>query len=416
MKTDSPHSSRRVLIAAAVLLAALALIWLAVTRDRAARPSAPSVPAIAPDERAFFEEPSASLPVGQGALRTASAGQELRPAKPNAADLYKSAFALLDTLTEDEKKLLRQRPVDPESTAALALLAKLQPLYEWMKQAAQMDWCDWGLGKMTVTTPMTHCTKARDLGKATLWMARMNMESDPAQALELMASRAQLGSHISESWLGVLINVSIANTGFQALAEASDFLQEDAFHDNVAKFAHQFVSPGDLLRAAHGEIALSHDILSRLDAEPSLAETMALDQALRTDLQQVLASPERWAAEQEAYKSLLADGNYLTMTNAEFSAWKSRMQTAVAGTTLASQHLESVISMRNAVKRFEVLREMFVAGTLIKNGADPAQAMLRVGQFSEAVYEQVEGGFRLTSPIDPTRPTTLDFAPPAETK
>ena len=75
-------------------------------------------------------------------LLLASALSRAAEAPPNAAEVYRRAFAALPELTDAENQLIRGQPSDANAAAVSSKLAPALALY---RSAAHMENCDWGL-------------------------------------------------------------------------------------------------------------------------------------------------------------------------------------------------------------------------------------------------------------------------------
>ena len=64
----------------------------------------------------------------------------------NAADVYKKAYEMFQTLSKDEKEALANPRAEMDADKAAALFSKLGPIMDLLLQAQGADYCDRALG------------------------------------------------------------------------------------------------------------------------------------------------------------------------------------------------------------------------------------------------------------------------------
>ena len=120
---------------------------------------------------------------------------------PNAADVYRRAFAAMPELTKEEESLLQGRA----STAdAVALSDKLAPALELYRTAARMPACDWGvnLEKQTMTFQglLPHLVPLNTLAGAAAWEGERARSADPSAFVAWHEDALRSAAHAGQGW------------------------------------------------------------------------------------------------------------------------------------------------------------------------------------------------------------------------
>ena len=91
------------------------------------------------------------------------------PAETNAANIYRQAIALYESLSLTNKEILRDWQTNVDLAVEAELCGQLRPICALLQQAALVTNCDWGIGPLEPTTPLPHLAVARSLGRAAIW-------------------------------------------------------------------------------------------------------------------------------------------------------------------------------------------------------------------------------------------------------
>ena len=140
-------------------------------------------------------------------------------APPNAADVYRQAFAVLPKLTDAEQKLIRGQLSD---AAPAALSSKLAPALELYRQAARMEHCDWGfdLQKTGPETVLPYISPLMNLSRAAAWEAERVKATDPAAFVAWHEDALCSAAHAGEGAVLIsgLVEASMRQRSLAALA------------------------------------------------------------------------------------------------------------------------------------------------------------------------------------------------------
>ena len=421
MRFRFPHFAEnpRWRIACALALAGVLLIpagmkylgWRAEVRD-----SSPAKPEAASNARAGGNAAAHS------AAQPAGASQE--PAKRagvDASNFYKNAFVLCAALTDDEKKMFRQPPAEADADKAAALFKKIQPILELLRQAAEADYCEWGLGEVNFETPMPQISKVIELGRLAQWSAGYRFPSDPQGALGDLSAQARLGGHVADSVIGWLVQVSLEtgankvlsqNAGMldeAATRQVRELLQSSSIEENIAR---AFATESAGVEAMAGKLAaLTPAERTKLfqtfsnpsveDANPALRRFLESDAAMNAEFQ-YLRQIERQLAEA------------MQWPEARYQAWWKSVENRMPEHPLAAVTLPALTSLRTSLQRTQVERAMLNAGlTLLQSGPE------QFAQFRDPVinapfsYVEKPDGFELRSAFKKNgEPVTMSFTLP----
>lgn len=153
------------------------------------------------------------------ALLLAAAGRAV--AAPNAADIYRRAFAAMPKLTDAEQKLLQGQPAGAE---AVALSQKLAPALALYRQAANLPGCDWGIDlakqEISFKSLLPHMLPLDNMAKVAAWEAERVKKSDPALFVKLHEDAIRSAAHAGEGWplISGLFDAAIRQRSLEALA------------------------------------------------------------------------------------------------------------------------------------------------------------------------------------------------------
>lgn len=164
---------------------------------------------------------------------TAADGADEPPASaspPNAADVYRRAFAAMPELSKDEERLLQGQasPADPA-----ALSAKLAPAMGLYRTAARMPACDWGVSlekqTMTFQALLPHLQPLNRLAGAAAWEGDRVKSADPEAFVAWHEDALRSAAHAGDGWplVSGLIESAMRHRSMDALSTNLALLPPD---------------------------------------------------------------------------------------------------------------------------------------------------------------------------------------------
>ncbi len=202
-------------------------------------------------------------------------------AAPNAAEVYRRAFAALPKLSAADQKLLQDQPTGPE---AAALSRRLAPALALYRQAANLPKCDWGidLNKQDISfkSLLPHMGPMDQLSKVAAWEAERVKKNDPAAFVALHEDTIRSAAHAGEGWplISGLFDAAIRQRSLEALAGNLGALSPDQLAQLGARLAA--LPPGvDFQRAMLAEKSfgidwfMNHVVAVSRDAQTGAAAT-----------------------------------------------------------------------------------------------------------------------------------------------
>jgi hypothetical protein len=425
VRAAPPSHDRRLTLA--LLVAGAGLAWLALRSVH----SPPIKDLRAPDARdPVAANAGAASPVAGAKPTSAPRAEEpwhepVDRAGLDASNIYKDAFVLFDRLSEEEKTMIRKPREEVDAEKAAALFEKIRAIMDLLRAAAKADYCDWGMAPYTFDTPMPHITKAADLGKVALWAAAYQFSTDPAAALDALTARAQLGHHLADTLIGLLVETSFEKSAHDLLrqhvgsfdaavmAKAGDLVSASAIDADITRAfeaeAASVEATGRQLAAKSAEERAQ--ILSAIDtAPPGSVERAASEMAT------IFGDPARLAAEVAFIrKTDDAMRDAMQLPEAQFQSWWKGVESELAnGHPLAQMTLPALASVQRKMQQMRVERTLLGAGLdVLQNG--PAQlARYRDPATGNAlVYVPTPGGFDLRSTYEVKgKPITCSFPVP----
>ena len=342
----------------------------------------------------------------------------------DASNSYKNAFVLFDRLSEEEKKMLREPRAEVDEEKAAALFEKIRAIMELLREAAKADYCEWGQAPYSFDTPMPQITKAQDLGKLALWAAAYQFPTDPAAALTALADRAQLGHHLADTLIGVLVQTSFERSAHDLLlqhagsfdpataTQAREILKGSKLDDDLAR---AFVSEAVMVGAIGKQLAAEREKGGTEMLSMILAPTEhAKDQATAKRLYESISDPVRLAAEvafiQEYQRALAAA---LKLPEAEYQAWRQSMEGKLNGDhPLAQMIVPTINSVQPRLQQTRVERTLLSAGLEVMQGGPAQLARYRDPATGQALlYVPTPTGFELRSTYQVKgKPVTMSFS------
>lgn len=344
----------------------------------------------------------------------------------DASNLYKNAFVLFDRLTEAEKKMIRQPREEVEAEQAAALFEKIRPILELLRAAAKADYCDWGMAPYTFDTPLPHISKAMDLGKLGLWAVAYEFPSDPATALSDLGARAQLGHHMADTIIGLLIETSFEK-GAHDLLRQNQGSFDAATSAAAAEFIRASSLEGDLGRAFATEAASMEATMKQLAAKSVEERAQMLgalatpdaDPAARATADEILAmsgDPARLAAEVAFLRQTEeAMGDAMKLPEAQFQSWWKGVESELGkGHPLAKLALPAIAGVQRRVQQARVERTLLSAGLDIQQSGPAQLARYRDPATGQSlIYLPTPSGFELRSTYQVKgKPVTMSFSSP----
>lgn len=365
---------------------------------------------------------------GEVAFGKASQASDLpwreAPTRPgiDASNIYKNAFVLFDRLSEEEKKMIRQPREEFDADKTAALFEKVRAILDLLREAAQADYCDWGQAPYTFETPLPQIGKAQDLGKLALWAAAYEFSRDPAAAIAVLGDRAQLGHHISDTLIGVLVQTGFERSAHELLLARAPAL-DASVTVRVLEFLRGSKVDADLVRAFESECAGVEAMGKRLASTPretvamlagvSGAEANAGTETRNEALVQLVSDPVRLAAEIEFIRDFEKEmGAALTLPEAEYRAWWQEAQTRLTGDHLmAKMLLPSFDPVQARLQQTRVERILLSAGLAVLQGGPAQLAGYRDPATGQALtYVPTPTGFDLRSTyVVKGKPVNLSF-------
>jgi hypothetical protein len=152
------------------------------------------------------------------------------PSPPNAADIYRRAFAAMPELTKDEERLLQGQasPADPAE-----LSEKLGPALQLYRQAARMPHCNWGVSlekqTMTFQALLPHLQPLNTLAGAAAWEGERIKTADPAAFVGWHEDALRSAAHAGDGWplVSGLIEAAMRHRSLDALSTNLALLPPD---------------------------------------------------------------------------------------------------------------------------------------------------------------------------------------------
>ena len=340
----------------------------------------------------------------------------------DASTFYKDAFALYDGLGEEEKLMLSRPSEEVDADKAAALFEKIQPIMELLRRGGTADYCDWGLGEPNVDSPFPQIGKSQNLGKVALWNAAYRFVREAEGAIDDLSARAQLGHHLAETLIGVVVDISFEKSAANLLRQNAAALDEAA----RAK-AGAFLSASTLDRDI--ELGLAGEIkFGRSAAEKYLRQTPEERVALLHGLhfngnedasersegaEDVVRDSVRFRAEmefvQKAQEQML---EAMSWPDPKFDAWMQQFEeshSAEHPIAAASMPMYRVIRANLQARRIE--REMLSVGlAVLESGPEQAGRSRDPVTGRAFVYLAKPGGFELQSAFQSKgKPLTMSF-------
>ena len=144
----------------------------------------------------------------------------------NAAVLYQQAFALFDSLTKEQKELIKDWRTNVDQSVTAELCERIRPIADLMHQAAAVTNCNWGLDEpITFESKLPHLAQSRSIARAAIWSAAHCRTDDSMGAVDDLVATARLGQNLSPAMiLTHLVDLAIQGLAIDFIAERADTL------------------------------------------------------------------------------------------------------------------------------------------------------------------------------------------------
>jgi hypothetical protein len=353
---------------------------------------------------------------------TGASGQssfELPPLSDNAALQYWQAVATLPALDATQEKMLENWATTPLGLSTSKLLDQCQTSLTYMRRAATMRECDWGLDyKEGVSLHLPHLAKGRLLARIAMLDARRALAAgDISKTGEDMGIAVTLARQLGRDYTLVSMLVCYAIEGM-VIDTIAPHVPELAIPYDDASRAFAALPPAPSLEhATQCEKRMASSIIQQLRAAEekqtgSWHETwLAIlgpdtDEALKKveSFEQVITQLEAFQSVYDELEALVA------LPPAEFDAkFPEFVKKAGAANPMAKLLLPAMDKVIATKRRSEVRMAMLMAGiALVESGPE------KIAEFKDPFgdgpfgYKKLENGFELSSTfVHEGQPVTL---------
>jgi hypothetical protein len=403
------------LLIISVLFAALVLWVLFAPRGfLIPRHAVESAPSANPGDKSAMNAPLRQFPEAAAV----SSPTPPHPKGPNAADIYKNAFALYNALTPEEKNMLGKPREEVDAEKAAALFKKIQPIMDQLRQAKDAAYCDWAMGDMSLSKPLPQMNLVMKLGAVARWSAGYQfLASDPEGAISDLSTQLQLGRSVgTQAAIGFLVETSLNQGVINLVCDNAAALSPEAT-GQALELLRASVPLNDFVQAMNAEAAIAAamgDQLSNPEMRDQLPEQLKNLQASGSAAQLSDAdtvSQMKWCVQVEkdfAAKALLPD--------AEFNAWWAQVNQQAATQPVAAATLSALDMIRSKYQSAAVNNSMAAAGlAVMQNGPEQLASRLDPMTGMPFAYVQTADGFELRSTFQSKgKPVAMMFSRPAK--
>jgi hypothetical protein len=398
---NPPHSKtiRNAVAGSCVFLVLLLLGWFVLREPPVPAADQPVAAAIAPPR---VRHVSPRFAAEDDADRETMTNQIAAPTAPNAAMLYRQAFALYDELSEEQKHLIVNWRTNVDSSVAAELCEKIQPICDLLHQAAAVSNCDWGLEQpIAFATPLPHLSPCRNMARAAVWNVAHCRADDPAGAVDDLAATSRLGQNVSSPAL-VCHNVGLAiqNLVIDAVAEHASVLTGTADSRLIQLFG-----------GSPYEETLSHAIEQQADVDRSLADglvAMPPEEAMRElmtigdgSFSQVFQSLGHMQAATDIRQVAELEKQFakaLELPEAEYREWLASLEAVRKTNPFVDLLLTPIEPVVNKTQAMTVMSAMAAAGlAVMQDGPDALQSHPDPTTGQPFTYTPTSEGFELQS-------------------
>ena len=370
--------------------------FLLLLRERKATDNPPAtngtiaVQRSSPERLSLLDSSAEPVPV------TPAAVTNTNPPAVNAADLYRQAFHLLDGLSEEEQKLLRDWHRAPELSAKL--YPKLQLAIALAHQATTN--CDWGVTAVNYVGAANESKRASskkgyDLGQALMLSAAQCRAGDAAGAGEDLLAVLRLSQnlranydpstwsadplHLMEYYLPDLA-CSLSAATLRELAEGLTYASDEMFYQRFEIAAAMKFDPA---------LLNTPELMAELPSIPAWANLSE---------EQILAKiQERETMMREALQVLgKSDAAY------QYQEWRTKWATVGQANPVVEKSLAEVENRLIKGLQDSVNSAMLTAGLrVLADGPEALQQCLDPSTGQPFQYQATATGFSLTSTFTP---------------
>jgi hypothetical protein len=328
-------------------------------------------------------------------------------ATPNAADLYRQAFALYDALSDDERSLLDHWSTNVDAAVESELCGKIRPICDLMHQTAGLTNCDWGNSEMALDTFMPPViTPSRSIAHATMWSVTHCRFNDAAGATDDITAILRLGRQISQvSMIG----------GFE------DVRLQELVTSYIAKDIGLFRgADAERLATTLRDSGYDDAPIRALQAEAEMADRRASEIMVKSanamyvndDHGSVVDQPPFVEQQQQVSDLQLELANALaTSSDEDYQAWQQHAMALEAANPLAQRIVASDETFMDSVQRAEVTRAMVAAALVVaQDGENALPSYPDPPTGKPFTYTETANGFELQSSFQVNgKPMTMQF-------
>lgn len=395
-----------------VLIALLAFVSLGILPQESFLKSRSS-------EKIFKEQRTSALPsLKQDREEQANNFSSNTQEGINSADIIKNAFVLYDGLSQKDKYILNHPKEEVDEEKAEALFKRIQPILALLHQAAQADYCDWGLGSVKFEQPATHLTKSAELGKLSLWAAGFQFPSNPEAALEYLADRNELGRAVGgNAMMGLIIETAMERSATQLMVQNAGSITPE-LASQYKELLNSSVLGEDASRAMDGELeGFNNEIKNLSAAESGTNGSEEGEGTGANSFKNFVQDPSHRSKIEQIRHMEKEFPKMIHASDAEFDQWMEGLNSVADDDLmqLLSQVLDLALrSVRGQLQKATIERSMLGAGIEgMQNGPGKLSSFLEPGTQMPFLYGQTPNGFELQSRAQfQGKPIILRFSNP----
>jgi hypothetical protein len=322
-------------------------------------------------------------------------------APPNAADLYRQAFALYGALTNDEKEILRDWRTNVDASVEAELCEKIRPVCDLMHHASAVTNCDWGIDSSEPKFLRSILNPGRNIGRAMIWSAARCRSNDVTGATEDVLSTLQLGRNISRlEVIGCLVDLSLQYTTSSYVSQHVGLFGDAdgqrlaaSFNNPAYKEASSDAMEEEANRVDHITAQLA--VLPAEEVAKAFSENSGWMNDLPPNMDQatVLVALKQVADSERELATALASSS-----QDEYKAWQQHVEELETSNPLAAEPLSAWTVFLDKMRAAEVNRQLLVAGLAVaQEGADALPSHLDPSSGEPFTYTETDDGFELRS-------------------
>lgn len=309
---------------------------------------------------------------------------------PNAADVYRRAFALCEALSKEQKQALANWKTDVDPAFATELCARIAPITSLACQAVTLTNCDWGTGSVTVESPLPYVTQSRLLARAMFWNAVHCRPDDPVGVADDIEAALRVGDSVSEHLIGQMVNTAIEVQAMALVAERASRLTDKALMRLAALFDdHRYEE--SLYRAFAGEAELAHRSVA--DTVREMRDTIQQhSEADQKQVAQIIQLHQQFTEWEREYVQTTG------LSDHEYQAWQEKWRAVQQTNPLIASVLPVLESAMDKARATVVQRALISAGlALLLSEPNALQSHLDPASGNAFTYRPTADGFELQS-------------------